>query len=99
MPALPRNFWTAAPRPSANVWVHVSEPSESHEPTIRIRASRCCWSQPTARFSVFLAAISSSRLFGVNGMGCLRKGGSEIATEGWATEPEVLALLSPEVCC
>jgi len=99
MPAPPRNFWTAAPRASANVCVQVSEPPESQEPTIRIRASRCRWSQAAARFNVFLAAISSSRLFGANGMRCLRKGGSEIATDAWATVPAVLEPLSSEVCC
>jgi hypothetical protein len=100
MPALRRNFWTAAPRASANVCVQVSEPPESHEPMIRIRAARCCWSQAAARFSVFLAAMSSSRLFGANGTGCLRKGGSESATAtGGETVPETLERLSPEACC
>ncbi len=100
MPALPRNFWTTAPRASANVCVQVSEPPESHEPTIRIRASRCCRSQSAVRFSMFLPATVSSRLFGPNWIGCLRKGGSEIATgTAWETVALALERLSPEACC
>src|SRR5437667_2989995 len=100
MPELPRNFRTAAPRASANVCVQISEPPESHEPTIRIRASRCCRSHATARFSMFLPATVSSRLFGANWIGCLRNGGSEIASEAaWDTAPEDLERLNPEACC
>src|SRR5712691_4634503 len=100
MPELPRNFWTAPPRASANVCVQVSEPPESHEPTIRIRASRCCRSQLAARFKMFLPATVSSRLFGPNWIGCLRKGGSEIATEATGeTVPEALEGLRPEASC
>src|SRR5258708_26292033 len=99
-PELPRNGRTTAPRASANARVHVSEPPESHEPTIRIRASRCRWSQADARFSEFLAAMSSSRLFGANWIGCLRKGGSEVATAAAGeTVPEALEPLSPEARC
>src|SRR2546425_13376404 len=100
MPEAPRNFRTTAPRASANVRVQVSEPPESHEPTIRIRASRCCRSQATARFSMFLPAAVSSRLFGPNWIGCLRKGGSEIATDAAGeTVPEALEGFRPEAAC
>jgi hypothetical protein len=49
---------------------------------------------------MFLPATVSSRLFGPNWIGCLRKGGSEIATEAaGGTVPEALERLSPEACC
>jgi hypothetical protein len=49
---------------------------------------------------MFLPAAVSSRLFGPNWIGCLRKGGSEIATEAaWETAPEALEGLRPEACC
>src|SRR5713226_7780319 len=100
MPELPRNFRTTAPRASANTRVQVSEPPASHEPTIRIRASRCRWSQADARLSEFLAAMSSSRLFGANWIGCLRKGGSEVTiAAAEETAPEALESLLPEACC
>src|ERR1035437_1580258 len=100
MPELPRNFRTTAPRASANVCVQVSEPPESHEPTIKIRASGCCRSQAAVRFSMFLPAAVGSRLFGPNWIGCRRKGGSEIAAEAAGERvPEALERLSPEACC
>src|SRR6266700_6116928 len=87
------------PRASANACVQVSEPLTSHEPTIRIRVSWCSRSQTTARFSVFFPATVSSRLFGPNRIGCLRKGGFESETDaGCATVAEVLERLSPEGC-
>ena len=78
-----RNLRTAAPRASCNPRVQVSEPPESHEPTIRIHASRCCRSQVAARFNMLLPATVNSRLFGPGWMGCMRKGGSEPATGAW----------------
>jgi hypothetical protein len=48
---------------------------------------------------MFFPATVSSRLFGPNRMGCLRKGGFEIDSDaGCITVAEVLERLSPEVC-
>jgi len=48
---------------------------------------------------VFFPATVSSRLFGPNRIGCLRKGGFESGTDaGCATVAEVLERLTPEVC-
>src|SRR5258708_3061069 len=48
---------------------------------------------------MFFPATVSSRLFGPNRMGCLRKGGFGIDTDaGCATVAEVLQRLSPEAC-
>jgi hypothetical protein len=100
MPELPRNFWTTVPRASARARVQVSDPSGSHEPTIRIRTWRCCCNQAAACFSMFLPATVSSRLFGPNWIGCLRKGGSEIvAASAWETVPEGWERVTLEACC
>jgi len=49
---------------------------------------------------MFLPATVRSTLFGPNWIGCLRKGGSEIATEAAReTVPEGLERLSSEACC
>jgi hypothetical protein len=48
---------------------------------------------------MFFPATVSSRRFEPNWIGCLRKGGSEIATEASAgAVPEALEGLSPEAC-
>jgi hypothetical protein len=48
---------------------------------------------------MFLPAWVSSRLCESNGIGRLRKGGSEIAAEDWVTEPEAVERWDPEICC